>query len=766
MMNHRLFFLPLLLLLTMNGLGAEAATLSLKLNDIMAVQDVRLQGVTDNTDNYDFKLSIPRRWKPENATLRFSYAHSSALIKERSRLIFYFQGRPMAQIPLDPLSPEGILTVSIPGGLLTPGYHSFRFEAAQHSVPEGCEDPSAPELWTWIGLSTATLDVETHLNPVPLRLSAVAEFVFDSRNPVPPPVHLVFPGLESPALRPVGLSASGVSLRYEYRRAAFFTGETLEPDMDTLLIGPTDFVESILSGSGISSEAWRVQGPSLSIHPLPVREDTMPGTPVTWRPDPSHALILITGRNWDEVAEASRAFSLFSLPLPDARAVIVGPVSVPELDLYTVKNGIRPGRTYTLSSLGFETTTFKGIAPVPRGFGFRIPSDTHLSPNSHAILDLDLDYGSQMREDSVLNIQLNDTFIGSIPCSDPRGGSYRHYEIRIPLSAMNPGFNQLVFAPQLTPLITDRCTMIQTGNLRLTLSDHSTFFLPVMDHWIEMPDLGAFMTDAFPFGRIPDMAETMIAIPDKTRSSFAAAVNLMATAAQKTGFPPLGAEWRLDLPETTSKDMVLVSVPSSIPEVLKKGAPLALTSPGPLSFPHLSRPAGYGKDEGEGIWSRLIPSFRTRVVDVSMVDSRLVLARLDPVLLEDRAALMAFQSPFDRTRTVLMLTAQTQEDMRKGGLALWDAGFQTSCKGDTALMNLTGPEVEGLFLKLGPGYYLGGVTPLPFLEYYANTHSVWFIAGVALLCMCLALLIYAMLRRRAAGRVAAGREGTGRAGNG
>jgi hypothetical protein len=142
--------------------------------------------------------------------------------------------------------------------------------------------------------------------------------------------------------------------------------------------------------------------------------------------------------------------------------------------------------------------------------------------------------------------------------------------------------------------------MIQTGTLRLTLFDDSIFSLPAIDQWIEMPQLKAFMTDGFPFGRFPDMRNTMIAVPDKTRQSFLAALNLVALAAQKAGFPPLEASWHLTPPETSDKNMLLVSTADTIPNRYSTRAPLDLSSSGALRYPHLTRPRGIdpGQDEG------------------------------------------------------------------------------------------------------------------------------------------------------------------------
>ena len=69
---------------------------------------------------------------------------------------------------------------------------------------------------------------------------------------------------------------------------------------------------------------------------------------------------------------------------------------VPELNAYTLKNILKPSKMYNFSSLGFKTHTFAGTDPVPQGFNFRLPSDSHLSPNNQAVLSLNIAYGAAM----------------------------------------------------------------------------------------------------------------------------------------------------------------------------------------------------------------------------------------------------------------------------------------------------------------------------------------------------------------------------------
>ena len=720
-------------------------TVSLPLRNILPVDNIVLSGKSANAEQYGFKLSIPERWKVHGAMLTFDYKNSSALIKGKSNLVVSVEKIPLSQISLDPGSPSGTITVDIPGSLLTPGYHSLGFEATQYSSQGGCEDPLAPELWTMVKLADATIVFNYTLKPVPLRISAISDFLFDPRNPSAPPVNLMFQGLYPEIMKSVSLCASGVAIRNDYRPVKLISNKNIKPETDTILIGSEEFVRKTLKESDLFGKDRVIKGPTISIHALPVK--TRLGKTVV-KEDPRYAMIIVTGRNKEEILTAANALSVLSLPLPDKPSIVINDIQFPAIASSTRKNGLTPGHVYTFASLGFDSTTFKGMVPNPKGFSFWVPSSSHLTPNKQAILSMDLAYGAAMRKDSVLNIELNDKFVAAISCNDPLGGSFNHYKIRLFMSSMQSGYNKINFIPQLTTFSADKCSLIQTGNLRLTIFDDSTFSLPFVDQWVEMPHLGAFMGDGFPFTRPIDLGETLIAIPDGSRSSFIAAVNLLSLSSQKTGFPPTKAKWSLKIPDSVDKDIILVSKASTIPDSFKKAAPLNLTTPGPLKLPQLERARGHEDIEQKSFWSRLIYSKKAKVKDLNFKDSSLVVVSVDPVFTTGRAALVEFQSPYFIQRTVMMLTTNSNTDMMKAGRAIWDRGVQASCKGDTALINLKSKKYDTLSLRLGSSYYLGEVSSVPYVDYYANNYPLWFVGVTILLCFALSFTIYLLLKRR------------------
>ncbi len=726
--------------------SAHSGIIRLPLKDMLPVKNVLLQGVKNDTNRYNYNISIPERWNVRHAMLTFSYSCSTALIKERSRLVFSLGDTPLHQVTLDPMSPKGTVTAQIPGKLLKPGYHPLRFTVIQHYAEDGCEDPSAPELWTWVELSEAYISLDISLKPVPERVSAISKFLFDPRNLAPEPINLVFPKVDKNSMRPVALCASGTALRYDYRPISLFAKKLGTVNMDTIMVGPEDFIREQLEQFSDVDLDWTVPGPFLEVRHLPEKKRIEESEDLTFK-DVYHPLIIVTGKTWDEVAIAAKAYSMLTLPLPDTPTTRVDDVAVPELTIKTHENTLISGKEYSLASLGFATHTFHGFYPLSNGFSFRIPTDSFLSPNDNVVLSLNIAYGAAMRADSVLNILLNDTFVAAIPCNDKNGGDYRNYEVRLLTSSLNPGYNTITFAPQLTPLITDKCTMIQDGNLNLTIMGDSTLTLPKLDSWIEMPNIKAFMDDAFPYGTYANMQGVSISIPDKSRTSFMTAVNLVSALSQKTGFPPLAAKWYLDTETLPASDIICVSKTESLPAVFVENSPIQFKNQGVISSLHLSHPKGEEPGRNKNFWTTLFPDDGSKIIDLSLTASELVVTKMAPVVMRDKAALLQFESPLHKEKTVTLVTTQSDRDMQRTAKMLWDNAFRSACKGDTTLVNLSTKPYDVVSMELGPKYHLGAITPVPFVEKYTNTYPIRFIILIAGLCFLLALFVFWALRR-------------------
>jgi hypothetical protein len=701
-------------------------------------------------DSYNFTIPVPERWKVVSATLHFSYVNSSALIPRNSRLVFTVHNNPLAQVRLNPDTPEGEVTVPIPGALLKTGYNPCSFWVSQHYTDEQCEDPFAPELWTWLKLGTAYLVFELEPVPVPRRVSAISDFLFDPRNIFETRVNLVVPELTPVYLKAASLVASGVALRYEYRPPEFLLSQALVNGMDNILIAAGKDTAALLKGA-----AGPPEGPAIAVRHLPERKAApAPGQPEVVE-TPHLALVVISAKDGQELETACRAFASLSYPLPDSPAARIAGLSLPDVGEHMLQKGVLPGRAYSFASLGHRTTEFRSISPPPLTIDLRLPSDLYLSPNTFASVILHMAYDAAMRSDSVLNIRLNGKFISGMRLDNPKGEYFRGYRVDIPLSSFKPGMNRLSLEAELTPLHTDKCTLIQTENLRLTIFEDSTVILPEVPYWTKMPQLDLFFQDAFPLGRWPDLREAAVVLTEKSLAAAHAAVSVVAMCAQKIGYPPFGLAWLEQYdPAATRKDLLLAGAMSTLPAAALARAPIAGIDPLRLSFPQLDRPQPRSSEPID-FWAKAT-TVKTQMPQ-NLSDIRAgspVAGDLLGSMGQGRAALMQFQHPDAAERTVMVFTAGRSEDLIAGSRALWNPVVQGGGRGDLFVVNLEKPEYETLAHHIGPSYYIGNPGRMPVVQNFINTHPVLSIAALLVILLILCALILKLLKRRRKERLA------------
>jgi hypothetical protein len=413
------------------------------------------------------------------------------------------------------------------------------------------------------------------------------------------------------------------------------------------------------------------------------------------------------------------------------------------------QKGLLPGKSYNFASLGVRTAEFRNISPPPLEIDLRFPSDLFLSPNTFVSVILHMAYDAAMRSDSVLNIKLNGKFISGVRLDNPRGDYFKGYRVDIPLSSFKQGMNRLSFEAELTPLHTDKCTLIQTENLRLTLFEDSTVILPEVPYWTKMPQLDLFFQDAFPMGRWPDLREAAVVLTEKNLAAAGAALNVVALSAQKIGFPPFGLSWHMGYePEKIRKDLLIAGVLPSLPKPLIEKTPIAGIDPLRLSFPQMLRPQ-LRPAAPIDFWSKAVePQTQTPLNLSDVKTSSQVGADLSGTLGPGRAVLMQLQHPEASERAVIILTAGVAQDLLAASRLLWDPMVQAGCRGDLFVVNLGTPEPDTLAHLIGPSFYLGNPGRIPAVQNFINTHPFLSLTALLLILLVLCGLILKLLRRR------------------
>jgi hypothetical protein len=584
---------------------------------------------------------------------------------------------------------------------------------------------------------------------VPKRVSAIADFLFDPRNIFDTRVNLVIPELSPGYLKAASLAAAGIALRYDYRAPELVLSQTLRPGMDNIVIAARKDLPALAP-----AEPAGADGPVIAVRHLPEKKNALGPDHSDVVENPHRALVVVSAKDETELETACAAFASLSYPLPDSPFTRVAALKLPEVDEHMLQKGLLPGRSYTLASLGKRTIEFRNISPPPLEVELRLPSDLYLSPNTFVSVILHMAYGAAMRSDSVLNVKLNGEFISGVRLDNPRGDYFKGYRVDIPLSPFKPGMNRLSFEAELTPLHTDKCTLIQTENLRLTIFDDSVVILPEVPYWIKMPQLDLFFQDAFPLGRWPDLREAAVVLTEKNLAAANAALNLVALSSQKIGFPPFRLSWLMRYePEKTRKDLLVVGVLASLPGSVIEKAPIAGIDPLRLSFPQMLRSQPQSAAPID-FWSKAEapqPHTPRNLSDVNATSP--VRADLAGTFGPGRTALMQSQHPDAAERTVILLTAGIAADLLAGSKLLWDPIVQSGCKGDLFVVNLDTPKPETLAHLIGPSYYLGNPGRMPAVQNFINTHPVLSLAALSVILLVLCALILKILKRRRAKRL-------------
>lgn len=736
-------FVIFLLLYTASG--ARAETVKIPLHKIAPV------GVTDlkcSEAEITVKLPISDRWKVKTAVLDFGYVNSSALLAQNSRLTVKLNSYPLAQIELNPLAPEGKARVQLPADLLDSGYNDLTFYVTQHYTVE-CEFPCAPELWTTLKLEEAFLEMTYELKAVPLKLSSISDFLFDPKTFPYGEVNLVSEYHSQESVLLASTVASGIALRFDYRKTLFSASDKILDGVDNVVIGTKDYVEGILGVEGL-----KINGPYLQIMHMPPSKER-PADEVSLDgeqssegksalADNTRALIVVSGNTFEDIRLAATAIAVLSFPFPSIDKMEVKDIRLPEVSPYSGKQMIDPGTTYAFKTLGFSNHSFRGISPQAKDLAFRLPTDLLIEENRYAELSLHLAYGAGMRSDSVLNIMLNDELVNAIHLNNPSGAVFSNYKISIPSYLFNRGQNIIRFEPVLTPSVTGKCELIQADNLFLSVFDDSTFKFPSLAHWVELPRIELFFQDGFPFTRWPDGRETTVYITSSRTKTINSSLNLIGLMSQKIGYPLLNIDIVFEEPEDWKREIIVVGEIATVPESIQKEAPLKygplVTAPYPV-IDSLAENGTVSKWEKMKNYVMGTPELRSE----PLVET--AFSKQTGGLGSDQGIIMEFESPYETGRSVFLVTAASENDLLTLSRALLDTSVQGASKGSMALVDFAGEQNQVWSLDVGENYYSGNLSTANQLKSVINTSRWKFFALLAISLLILTISIFYILMR-------------------
>lgn len=507
---------------------------------------------------YTVFVPIAARYQVLRCRLHLSYTNSISLIPERSSLSVLMNDVILQQMRLDPLFPSNTVTVDVPARLLRNDFNRLQFSVAQRSVHK-CQDPNAAELYTQIDPDASYLEAEMLPTSVPMRLSSIRDII-DEKLWYPYPFHLCFPesgSREDSVLSWGSIISQGVGLALGTQPFRVSSADALRPGMDNIVVGPMGSLTRFLTATEIGA----ITGSFLAVKPMP--------------DDPKHYMIIVSGRNDEEVGQAALALSMLNFPLPDSQYALVNRLALPDQTTYIRNAPITLAGSYTFKRLGFRTTTVKGFNTGSFEIPIYMPGDLSSTDMSNFELRLNFAYGAASREDSTVGFFVNDTFQQAIHLRQVEGARHNGHKIFLPTRSFQPGRNIIRISPVMVPFYTDECELDQVENLLFTLYDDSALVLPTLGRNAILPSLGLLSQTGFPYTASPDGVDASFYLTSREPDTRNAAWTLIGKMAQISGTLMHRAEVTYRL-SRSNRNLLVIGPANTLPDEVVQGLP---TSP-------------------------------------------------------------------------------------------------------------------------------------------------------------------------------------------
>lgn len=700
----------------------------------LGAESISLQGV-QSTAGLD--LGIRKDQVVVGAVLHLRLTYSPSLIPELSHLRVTLNGRTLAAVTLTKADAGHEVERSIN---LDPRYFSdynhIQLDLISHYTSE-CEDPQHSSLWARISRDS---DLTLSLRPLDLRddLALLPIPFFDQHDNRRLVLPIVLPANPSRNfVRSAGLAASWFGMLADYRGARFPVSFDSLP-MQHMLV----FATNSARPAQLALPAVQVPTVSLLDHPA----------------NSSLKLLVFQGKDEQQLRQAVEGLVLGNAVLTGSSATVAA-VTYQRRAAYDAPRWVRTDRPVKIGELVDDAAQLqgRGVAPQPMIVNLRLPPDLFTWNRSGVPVELKYRYTAPAaRDNSVLTVSINNQLLRSYrlpPESETQGGG----RFLVPLlqndgsresrGLLIPAFqlasnNQMQFQFSMDFHREAMCKEVFVDNTREAIDPDSTVDVSSFPHYTAMPNLALFANAGFPFTRYADLAETAVVLPDAAdRAALEELFFLLGRLGRQTGAAAL--QYRLlDTTEAlAAKDSdLLILTGSKSNELLEHWAKnLAMV------FRKL------GRDYRE---LQRAPNAMTGPLQPGRSDDGAaphVVIRADGSL----AALLSFESPVSRGRTVLALVGSDAAAAESLVAALEDESKVPQIRGELALVrNDAIQSYQG-----GDLYYVGSLSWWQWLWFHFSRHALLLTIISLAAAVATGLFLYGCLQRLAAKRLG-GRAGT------
>jgi cellulose synthase (UDP-forming) len=263
--------------------------------------------------------------------------------------------------------------------------------------------------------------------------------------------------------------------------------------------------------------------------------------------DPYGSLLILAGNNESELLAVARTLSLIRAVRPGdatlASALTGDTAESPALIMPPVRTKddaprwlpIKKGALLTSCPTEGSLQT-DGSSPIP--VYFHVPPDLFYGEKQNLDLHLNYRYDSRLvAPGSALRVVVNGRLISEVPLPPGVGEVDRQRSILVPVAAIRPFGNTLLFNFDFVPANRDSNTSpVLSGGIFCS----SSLDLNGVSPWTRMPNLELFADAGFPFTQFADLSQTVVVLPAvPSAEEIALYLHLMRQFGAQTGYPAL-----------------------------------------------------------------------------------------------------------------------------------------------------------------------------------------------------------------------------------
>ena len=669
------------------------------------------------------------------AKLTLNFTYSPSLIHSLSHIKITLNDEVVATLPLDkehagqPVTRE----LDLDPRFFT-DFNRIGVQLIAHYTVDQCEDPTHSSLWADIS-PTTTLTLSKASVSLPNSLALIPAPFFDRRDNGRVTLPFVLPNTASSStLRAAGVVASWLGALASYREARFPVTDTPPADRHAIV-----FATPAEMPAGLDIPA--IGGASISVIDNPAT--------------PGRKLLLIAGRNAQELQTAANALVLGKAAMAGAATLVQSVDPGQPRQPYDAPNWAPVDRPVWFKELVKEPQQLQvaGNSPEPIRINLRVPADLYGWNQRSVPLNVKYRYTAPSAyNDSVLGVDINDQLVKSyrlkplssqsdesavsVPLLSGSNASVTN-EIQIPAFRVGSN-NQLQFRFHIDSQKTGLCAATGGDVARAAIDPDSTIDFSGFHHYAALPNLAFFANSGYPFTRLADLADTAVVIPDApTARDKETLLTLLGHMGKWTGLPALRVTVTpvKAIDSVTDHNLLVIGTGSAAQWLAQWGKSLPLLI-------ERGRTEIALRDQRSSAWPDWWNGLEE---DAAAPAGRAILTAGGPIV-----ALIGFESPYAKSRSVVAITAADPGRIGDVLDALEDPGKVSQVRGDLTIIRQQ--EIESL--RIGERYYVGEFPWYARIWVKVSAYpALMAVAGI------LAGLVFALAAFLALSRIAARRAG-------